>query len=42
VADLGAGQPGGVGGAVDEGDVQLGVGGGAGEVFGRIVLVSSG
>jgi hypothetical protein len=31
VADLGAGQLRGVGGAVDEGDVQLGVGGGAGE-----------
>jgi hypothetical protein len=37
VADLGAGQPGGVGGAVDEGDVQLGVGGGAGQDRGGVV-----
>jgi hypothetical protein len=42
VADLDAGQPGGVGGAVDEGDVQLGVGGCAGEYGGCVVAEQDG
>ena len=42
VADLDAGQPGGVGGAVDEGDVQLGVGGCAGEYGGGVVAEPDG
>ena len=42
VADLDAGQPGGVGGAVDEGDVQLGVGGRAGEYRGGVVAEPDG
>ena len=37
-----AGQPGGVGGAVDEGDVQLGVGGRAGEGGGGVVAEPDG
>jgi hypothetical protein len=37
VADVDAGQPGRVSGTVDEGDIQLGVGGGAGEYRGGVV-----